>query len=73
MKTRHVLAVVLVILLLLTGLAAATGVDEVRSGLVVELKANQTVTVRCLAFDEILINPGGDSVDVTCRVWLDAE
>lgn len=38
---------------------------------VVHVKPNGMVAVRCVGvFDEVILDPMPDGVDVTCRVWL---
>ena len=62
-----------VLLFVAVSVTAGEEVTNVRSAVVVELKANQSVSIRCLEFDEVIVNPTFGQADITCRVYFGNE
>lgn len=69
---KKLLILVLLVLLLVAGTAvfAAETITPNRP-ITIELNPQETVIVRCLGGDELIINPFGNlETEVTCRVWV---
>lgn len=75
MRRLFVVATVLFLLVILVMSAYAAETVIIRP-LIVELRGNETVTIRCVApvVDEIIISPQGErEVLVTCRTYVEGD
>ena len=67
---RNVTIVLLVALLLaLAGAALAAPISPARANTII-LKPQQSIMIRCVGGDELIIAPVGLEAEIACRVWV---